>query len=74
MKNLFLNTVLIVALLFIFYTIYENIIRKKEGLQVLYPSDFNKNEDYLLSNEDNYKVLPFDLGRRVNYQFTCVNN
>lgn len=74
MKNLILNTVLIVALTFIFYTIYENIIRKKEGLQVLYPGDFNKNEDYLLSNEDNHKVLPFDLGRRVNYQFTCVNN
>ncbi len=75
MTNLLINIILLLAGAYIFYTIYDTQIRnKREPLQVLYPEIYNENVDYILGENNEYDVVPFDAGIRVNHFLTCTDN
>lgn len=73
MTNLLINIILLLAGAYIFYTIYDTQIKnKREPLQVLYPEIYSENKDYILGENTNYDVVPFDAGIRVNQFLTCT--
>ncbi len=74
MINLIINILLLLASVYILYTVYETQVKNTESLQMLYPEAFNEQQDYMLNGEKKYKVIPFGSGRRVNYVNTCLNN
>ena len=74
MTNLFINIILLLAGAYIFYTIYDTQIKnRREPLQVLYPEKYSENIDYILDENTEYDVIPFDAGIRVNHFLTCTN-
>ena len=74
MTNLLINIILLLAGVYIFYTIYDTqIINKREPLQVLYPEKYSKSVDYILGENTDIDVVPFDAGIRVNHFLTCTN-
>jgi len=73
MNQFIINILLLIAGIYIVYTIYETQIKNTESLQMLYPESFNEDQDYMLNGEKKYKVIPFDSGIRVNYVNTCSN-
>jgi hypothetical protein len=73
MNQFIINILLLIAGIYIVYTIYETQIKNTESLQMLYPESFNENKDYMLNGEEKNKVIPFDSGIRVNYVNTCSN-
>jgi len=75
MTNLFINIILLLAVAYIFYTIYDTQIKnRREPLQVLYPEKYSESVDYTLGENKNIDVVPFDAGIRVNHFLTCTNN
>ena len=74
MTNLLINIILLLAGAYIFYTIYDTPIKnRREPLQVLYPEKYSENIDYILDENTEYDVIPFDAGIRVNHFLTCTN-
>tara|TARA_Y100000992_G_scaffold250645_1_gene182667 strand:- start:1560 stop:1793 length:234 start_codon:yes stop_codon:yes gene_type:complete len=74
MTNLLINIILLLAGAYIFYTIYDTQIKnRREPLQVLYPEKYSENIDYILDENTEYDVIPFDAGIRVNHFLTCTN-
>jgi len=57
MLNSIINIVLLLAVAYILYTIYETQVKNTEPLQVLYPESFNEEQDYKLNGEKKYKNL-----------------
>ena len=51
MINLIINILLLLASVYILYTIYETQVKNTESLQMLYPEAFNEEQDYLLNGE-----------------------
>ncbi len=75
MNNLLINIILFLAAGYVFYTIYETQIKDvKEPLQVLYPEEYSDDIDYILGENTDFDVVPFDAGIRVNNFLTCTNN
>lgn len=75
MTNLLINIILLLAGAYIFYTIYDTQIKnRREPLQVLYPEKYSESIDYILGENTDIDVVPFDAGIRVNHFLTCANN
>lgn len=75
MKFSLVNLILFLASIYILYTLYDTQIKnKREPMEIINPQSFDDQSDYLLQQNNDYEVIPFDSGTRVNNFLTCVNN
>jgi hypothetical protein len=75
MKFSLVNLILFLASVYILYTLYDTQIKnKREPMEIINPQSFDDQSDYLLQQNNDYEVIPFDSGTRVNNFLTCVNN
>lgn len=75
MKFSLVNLILFLASIYILYTLYDTQIKnKREPMEIISPQSFDDQSDYLLQQNNDYEVIPFDSGTRVNNFLTCVNN